>query len=223
MLHAAVTGHRTVKEKPDISDRERERMEIMKRRTISLLLVAGMLGTMLAGCGGGGQDGAAGNKGASAATAGTESGAAGSAAEEGEPYTVGIQIVNVTTDQTDIEMVEEAVNEITVPAINCKVDIQNIFIGDIPTTTSMNVVSGDKMERDEKIRTLPESEERREYGWDEEEKTISTTSASGKVPGRDSRISDSCLRRAMRCLHVLRDTKSAFMRRRNTGRLSSPL
>lgn len=136
----------TVKEKPDISDRERERMEIMKRRTISLLLVAGMLGTMLAGCGGGGKDGAAGNTGGSAATAGTESGAAGSAAEDGEPYTVGIQIVNVTTDQTDIEMVEEAVNEITVPAINCKVDIQNIFIGDLPTTTSMNVVSGDKMD-----------------------------------------------------------------------------
>ncbi len=116
----------------------------MKRKVISLLLTAGLLGTMLTGCGGGSQ-GTAGDTGSSDAS-GTESGADSGDAQEGDPYTVAIQIVNVTTDQTDIEMVEEAINEITVPAINCKVDIQNIFIGDLPTTTSMNVVSGDKMD-----------------------------------------------------------------------------
>lgn len=66
--------------------------------------------------------------------------------EAAEPYTVAIQLVNISTDLTDIEMVEEAINEITVPEINCKVDIQNVFIGDLPTMTSMNIISGDKMD-----------------------------------------------------------------------------
>lgn len=119
----------------------------MKRKVISLLLTAGLIGTMLTGCGGGqGTTGDTGGSEAAGTESGTASGTESSAAEDGDPYTVAVQIVNITTDQTDIEMVEEAINEITVPAINCKVDIQNIFIGDLPTTTSMNIVSGDKMD-----------------------------------------------------------------------------
>lgn len=113
----------------------------MKRKAISVLLVASMMGTLLAGCGSDtAGDSTDGN------VTGTESASVDEVTEEGEPYTVAIQLVNVTTDQTDIAMVEEAINEITEPAINCKVDIQNIFIGDLPTTTSMNIVSGDKMD-----------------------------------------------------------------------------
>lgn len=124
-----------------------ERMRTMKRKVISLLLTAGLIGTMLTGCGGGqGTTGDTGGSEAAGTESGTASGTESSAAEDGDPYTVAVQIVNITTDQTDIAMVEEAINEITVPAINCKVDIQNIFIGDLPTTTSMNIVSGDKMD-----------------------------------------------------------------------------
>ncbi|MDE7311507.1 MAG: ABC transporter substrate-binding protein [Eubacterium sp.] len=113
----------------------------MKKKLMSLILAASMMGALLAGCGSGGSTQQE-NDNAEASGAGE-----GTAAQDGEEvYTVAIQLVNVTTDQTDIEMVEEEINKITEPAIHCKVDIQNIFIGDLPTTTSMNVVSDEKMD-----------------------------------------------------------------------------
>lgn len=118
----------------------------MKRKLVSLLLTAGMLVGMLSGCGSKPADETA--QGGTAAESGSTETKQNSDMdkEEGEPYTVAIQLVNLTSDQTDVEMVEEAINEITVPAINCKVDIQNTLIGELANKTSMNVVSGDKMD-----------------------------------------------------------------------------
>ncbi len=67
---------------------------------------------------------------------------------EEEPYTVAIQVVTMPgTDASDtLEAREEAINEITVPAINCKVDIQEIWISEIANTTSMGVAGNDKID-----------------------------------------------------------------------------
>lgn len=104
----------------------------MRKKVISIFLASAMVAGMLTGCS------------SKTTKVGTEQ--SSSTGEGGEPYTVAIQVVNITSDQTDVEKVEKAINEITVPAINCKVDIQNTLIGDLATQTSMNVVSGEKMD-----------------------------------------------------------------------------
>lgn len=121
----------------------------MKRRTLSVLLAAGMVASMLAGCGGapdqgGTPSGDGSNVSNSSESSGNNEGSGSDAS--GETYEVAIQLVNIAPELPDLEAVEAAVNEITVPAINCTVDIQNIFIGDLPTTTSMNVVSDEKID-----------------------------------------------------------------------------
>ncbi len=120
------------------------------KKAISLMLSLVLVMMLLAGCSSADKDADTSGKGNE--TTGNE--ATGNEATDGtddseekeEPYTVAIQLVNISTELTDVEMVEEAINKITVPAINAKVDIQNIFIGDLPTTTSMNIVSGEKMD-----------------------------------------------------------------------------
>lgn len=65
----------------------------------------------------------------------------------GDPYTVAIQVVTLpgTTleQETDIE---EKINAITVPAINCKVDIQNVWISEVNNKTSMGIAGNEKID-----------------------------------------------------------------------------
>ena len=99
----------------------------MKKKLVSALLTAAMLGTMLAGCGGDDGStgaGAAGNAdGAGSSTAdgsaGTEADSAGNA-ENGaeidfdeEPYEVSIQFVGLFEENNNVANVEAALNEIT--------------------------------------------------------------------------------------------------------------
>lgn len=101
----------------------------MKKKVVSSLLIMTMLTTMLAGCGSGSKDEEKKPQ-----------------AEGGETETIAIQLVNVVPEMPDVEAVEAELNKITEKEINCKVDIQNLFIGDLPTTTSMNIVSDEKMD-----------------------------------------------------------------------------
>lgn len=101
----------------------------MKKKVVSSLLIMTMLTTVLAGCGSGSKD--EGKK---------------PQADSGETETIAIQLVNVVPELPDVEAVEAELNKITEKEINCKVDIQNLFIGDLPTTTSMNIVSDEKMD-----------------------------------------------------------------------------
>lgn len=132
----------------------------MKKKLVSTLLTAAMLGTMLAGCGGDDGStgaGAAGNAdGAGSSTAdgsaGTEADSAGNA-ENGaeidfdeEPYEVSIQFVGLFEENNNVANVEAALNEITLKKINCTVDIVPTFIGDLPTNTSMAVAGGEKLD-----------------------------------------------------------------------------
>ena len=63
-----------------------------------------------------------------------------------DPYEVAIQFVGPFEENSDIPAVEAALNEITLKKINCTVDIVPIFIGDLPTTTSLNVATGEKQD-----------------------------------------------------------------------------
>lgn len=63
-----------------------------------------------------------------------------------DPYEVAIQLVGLFEENRDIADVEAALNKITLEKINCTVDIVPIFIGDLPTTTSLNVATGEKQD-----------------------------------------------------------------------------
>ncbi len=126
----------------------------MKRKKLwSLLLVAAMTASLLVGCGGSDTDG----QGAADNDAQTEqSGDTGEAEGTGvpteidmeeEPYTVAIQVV--TLPGTEFEGEEEreaAINASKVHAINCKVDIQEIWISEIANTTSMAIAGDEKID-----------------------------------------------------------------------------
>ncbi len=68
------------------------------------------------------------------------------AAEEGEPYELHIQFVGLFEQNTDREAVQEAINAIVTPAINVKLVIDPIFIGDLPTNTSLAVAGDEKID-----------------------------------------------------------------------------
>lgn len=64
-----------------------------------------------------------------------------------EPYTVAIQVVTLPgVENKGEEEREEAINDIILPAINCKVDIQKVWISEITQTTSMAIASDEKMD-----------------------------------------------------------------------------
>lgn len=120
------------------------------KRVLALLLAMGMTVSMAA-CGG--SKAPADNADAPADNGGeaTESVDAGEAENvidmEGDPYTVAIQVVTLPGTQYEGEEDREAaINEITVPAINCKVDIQEVWISEVAQTTSMAVAGNEKLD-----------------------------------------------------------------------------
>ena len=131
----------------------------MKRKKLwSLLLVAAMSMSLLAGCGGGSGDGGSSSGGDGGNVGGVENAGGGDAGSSGdgysteidmneEPYTVAIQVVTLPGTQYEGEEDREAaINAITVPAINCKVDIQEIWISEIGNTTSMAIAGNEKID-----------------------------------------------------------------------------
>ena len=108
------------------------------KKTLSLLLAAMLLVSLLAGCG---SSGSAGNSGS--ASGGEVSSEINM---EEAPYEVKIQFVGLFEDNSNIANVEAALSAITKEKINVTVDIVPIFIGDLPTTTSLGVAGGEKMD-----------------------------------------------------------------------------
>lgn len=123
----------------------------MKRKLVSGFLATVLAASLLAGCGGDGKgnnDGASSNGGGDSQTGegGGEEASSDINMDE-EPYTVAIQVV--TLPGTEFEGEEEreaAINAITEPAINCKVDIQEVWISEIANTTSMAIAGGEKVD-----------------------------------------------------------------------------
>lgn len=128
----------------------------MKRKIVSVLLTAVMIGTLMTGCGGNGgsESGNVGSTDESSAESADLEADNGSVENSGtaaidfdeEPYEVSIQFVGLFEENNNIENVEAALNEITREKINCTVDIVPVFIGDLPTTTSMAIAGDEKMD-----------------------------------------------------------------------------
>ncbi len=118
----------------------------MKKKVISTLLVAALAGSLLAGCG-------------SSSSSSTSSGSASGSASEEDGYsteidmdedtvTIGIQVVTLPgADCSDtIEAREAAINEITIPAINVAIDIQEVWISELTNTTSMGIAGDEQID-----------------------------------------------------------------------------
>ncbi|MFV0465272.1 MAG: extracellular solute-binding protein [Lachnospiraceae bacterium] len=105
----------------------------------------------LAGCGSSGGDADTSSAGSSEATGTETTDSSGGISTEidmsEEPYTVAIQVVTLPGTQFEGEAEREAaINAITESAINCTVDIQEVWISEIANTTSMAVAGGEKVD-----------------------------------------------------------------------------
>lgn len=131
----------------------------MKSKRLWALLWASAMtvSVVFAGCGSGNNGESSGSGDTSGAAAASSAGDSETAeAGEGysseidmeeEPYTVAIQVVTLPgTDFDGEEDREAAINAITEPAINCKVDIQEVWISEIANTTSMAVAGDEKVD-----------------------------------------------------------------------------
>lgn len=130
-----------------------------KRKLLSLLLVGAMTASILAGCGGnnGGNNGGNAPADGGNTTADTQSAADEGSSAEGisseidmteDPYTVAIQVVTLpgTDYSANEEAMESAINAITLPEINCNVDIQFVWISEVGNTTSLAIAGGEKLD-----------------------------------------------------------------------------
>lgn len=113
----------------------------MKKKLLSVLLVGAMAASLLAGCGGSDSD--------TTPVTGADKEAVQPTSEAAEinmdedPYEVAIQVVVLPgADFSEIEpKIEAAVNEITLPAINCTVDVQYTSIAELNQITQLAVAS----------------------------------------------------------------------------------
>lgn len=121
-----------------------------KKKLLSLLLAVSMSASMLAGCGNGSGD----NNGNSANEPGSQTpaedsgtGEAGAIDMEEDPYEVAIQMVVLPGVEIPNEAeLESAINEVTLPAINCTVDLQFEWISEVANNTSMKIAGGEKID-----------------------------------------------------------------------------
>lgn len=122
------------------------------KKLLALLMASAMSISLLAGCGGSGNNNGGGNNNPSENVGGDNEGQGTEGAPteidmDEEPYTVAIQVVTLPgTAFEGEEDREAAINAITVPAINCKVDIQEIWISEVASTTSMAVAGDEKID-----------------------------------------------------------------------------
>ena len=97
----------------------------MKKRFLGLLLATGLLGTSLPVLG-----------------ASTDSSVINM---DEDPYEVAIQMVVLPgTEVANEAELEAAINEITLPAINCTVDLQFVWISELANTTSLAIAGNEK-------------------------------------------------------------------------------
>lgn len=119
----------------------------MRKKVVSIMLTTVLAGTLLAGCGSSSSNG---NSNTAEDSAAEETGDEYSAEidMDEDPYTVAIQVVTMpgTDNSASLEAREEAINEITVPAINCEVEIQEVWISELANTTSMGIAGDEKID-----------------------------------------------------------------------------
>ena len=101
------------------------------KKFMSVLLALTMSVGILAGCGGDTANTSSdtgGSGGSDSASADNQA-----AASDEEPYEIVVEMIGSGVSQPDVAMVEEAINAITLPAINCTVKFREITIADHAT------------------------------------------------------------------------------------------
>lgn len=118
------------------------------KRIVGYILTASMLTVLLAGCGNKGEQTQLNelnsNDNSSQPVENTDGSSVINFDEE--PYEVVIENLTLGTDMPDLELVEDAVNEITLPQINCTVKILNVHIADHVTKLSLMAAGGEKID-----------------------------------------------------------------------------
>lgn len=118
------------------------------KKLVSMLLVLTMAMSLLVGCGGNSDNGNS-----DADTVGTENSAedgnnteSDSESADGEVYEMVMEVINYGFDDPDLQMVQDAVNEITVPEIGVKVTFLTVPIMDMATKLGLLVSGGEKID-----------------------------------------------------------------------------
>lgn len=114
----------------------------MKKRLLSLLLVVAMGVTMLTGCGESDSNGQSAKNDAQQEAAGGEA----ADAEQGEPEKIIMTYIVLSDTPEDLPKVQEAVNEISIPAINVEVELKPIQIAETFSNYSLWVGSGEQID-----------------------------------------------------------------------------
>lgn len=119
----------------------------MKKKLLCALLVGAMTTSLFVGCGSSSDGKDAGDSAASASADGSDGFSTEIDMTE-DPYEVAIQVVTLPGSDFSAyeEQMEEAIDEITVPAINCTVDIQFVWISEVSNTTSMAIAGDEKID-----------------------------------------------------------------------------
>lgn len=117
----------------------------MKKRLLSLLLTAGMLVGLLAGCGGGdssskGADTSGGNAGGSSQG---ESGAGEEAGGVEETVDLNMVMISMGLNLEDAGKVQDAINEYIEPLIHARVNIEWLDMGDYVNQMNLKLTGGD--------------------------------------------------------------------------------
>lgn len=121
------------------------------KRIVALVLIVTML--LVSACGGTEKSDKASESATSteaSTTSGTENKDAATdetAVVDEEPYTVAIQVITLPGSEFEgQEEREAAINAITLPAINCTVDIQEVWISELNQKTSMAAAGNEKLD-----------------------------------------------------------------------------
>lgn len=110
------------------------------KKLLSVLLVLAMSVTMLAGCGKDDNGGKSNETGAGA------QGEDGAAQADGEVYKMVMEIITYGFDDPDLQMVQDAVNEITVPKIGVEVQFLTVPIAEMSTKLGLLVSGGEQID-----------------------------------------------------------------------------
>lgn len=120
----------------------------MKKKVIAAILTAAMSFSLLAGCGGsdGRQGGENSGQDASASAEGGSSSDEGNVQENGETSHIIMTYLTLGMTPPDLQMVQDAVNEISVPEIGVEVEFKPIAIPDTFSNYSMWIGSGEQID-----------------------------------------------------------------------------
>lgn len=106
------------------------------RKSMALFMALALMGAGLSGCGTSGNSGTDNSSGSGEAQG----------RDNGETYNVVIENVTLGAEYKDTQAIEEAINAITEPSINCTVTILNVGIADHANRMSMMIAGGEKLD-----------------------------------------------------------------------------